>query len=30
MRKYKVPSHIREIKSDEITQGKIVKPVKTL
>ena len=30
MRKYRVPGHIREIKSDEITRGKNVKPVKTL
>ena len=29
MRKYRVPGHIREIKSDEITRGKNVKPVKT-
>ena len=27
MRKYRVPGHIREIKNDEITQGKNVKPV---
>ena len=27
MRKYRVPGHIREIKSDEITRGKNVKPV---
>ena len=30
MRKYRIPDHIREIKSDEITRGKNVKPVKTL
>ena len=27
MRKYRVPGHIREIKSDEIIRGKNVKPV---
>ena len=27
MRKYRVTGHIREIKGDEITQGKYVKPV---
>ena len=27
MRKYRVPRHIREIKSDEIKRGKNVKPV---
>ena len=27
MRKYRVPGHVREIKSDEITRGKNVKPV---
>ena len=26
MRKYRVPGHIREIKSDGITRGKHVKP----
>ena len=30
MRKYKVPGHISEIKSDEITRRKNVKPVYTL
>ena len=27
MRKYRVPGHITEIKSDEITRGRNVKPV---
>ena len=27
MRKYRVTGHIKEIKSDEITQGRNVKPV---
>ena len=30
MRKYRVPGHIREIKSDEITRRKNVKPVEPL
>ena len=30
MRKHRVPGHTRETKSDEITRGKNVKPVKTL
>ena len=30
MRKYRIPGQIREMKSDEITRGKNVKPVLTL
>ena len=30
LRKYRVPGHISEIKSDEISQENNVKPVKTL